>query len=210
MCALVPSSPVDEFDAGGSKSTITLLLESARLGNEEALPELFDRVYDILHDMADRVRYRWADDATLGTTALVHEAYLKIAGGQAVDWEGRSHFLGVAAKAMRHILTDHARRRNAFKRGSGIPDASIDDTDIGLADRLAIQDGDIDSLLGLDQALDRLSVMAPRESRVVECRFYAGLSVNETAAVLGVSPTTVKRDWAWAQAWLYRELHGAA
>ena len=139
--------------------------------------------------------------------ALVHEAYLKIAGGEAVAWEGRSHFLGVAAKAMRHILTDHARRRNASKRGSGHAGASIDDTRFGLADRLAVPDGDVDSLLALDEALERLSRIAPRECRVVECRFYAGLSVAETAAALGVSPTTVKRDWAWAQAWLYRELH---
>ncbi len=180
------------------------------MGNDEALPELFDRVYTTLRDMAGRARSRWSDDATLGTTALVHEAYLKIAGGQAIDWEGRSHFLGVAAKAMRHILTDHARRRNASKRGSGIPHASIDDTRVGLADRLAIPDGDLDTLLGLDRALDRLAAVAPRESRVVECRFFGGLSVNETAVVLGVSPTTVKRDWAWAQAWLYRELNTGA
>jgi RNA polymerase sigma factor (TIGR02999 family) len=199
---------VEAADSGTAKSTITLLLESARSGNEEALPELFDRVYSLLHDMAGRIRGRWANDATLGTTALVHEAYLKIAGGQSVDWEGRSHFLGVAAKAMRHILTDHARRRNASKRGGGLPDASINDTHAGLADRLAVAEGDIDSLIGLDRALDRLAEVAQRESRVVECRFYAGLSVNETAAVLDISPTTVKRDWAWAQAWLYRELHG--
>lgn len=207
----IPASDLsNEAGEDPAQSTITLLLESARQGNEEALPELFDRVYDILHDMAGRVRSRWSDDATLGTTALIHEAYLKIAGGHAVDWEGRSHFLGVAAKAMRHILTDHARRRTTAKRGSGVPDASLNDTRIGLADRLAIPDDQLDTLLALDDALQRLAQLAPRECRVVECRFFAGLSVPETAAALGISSTTVKRDWAFAQAWLYRELNTRA
>lgn len=185
---------------------MTLLLESARQANRDVLPELFDSVYDRLRRLAFGVRARWTGDATTGTTALVHEAYLKLATAQPVAWEGGSHFYAVAAKAMRQILTDHARRRVAVKRGAGAHHRSIDDSSLGWAIRQEDAADPSDDLLALDEALERFTRISERGCRVVECRFYAGLSVAETAEALGISGTTVKRDWAFAQAWLFREV----
>lgn len=169
--------------------------------------ELFALVYETLRSIAHHHRQSWQGDFTLNTTAIVHEAYLKLANEEAPDWETHSHFLSVASKAMRHILIDYARRRKAGKRGGQSVKVSLDDVTVPAAESFDISEEKADSLVVLDEALERLSKIEPREARVVECRFFGGLTIAETAKVLGVSPMTVKRDWAMAQAWLHREMH---
>ena len=137
---------------------------------------------------------------TLQTTALVHEAYLRLVGGSSVEWKGRAHFFGVAAKAMRSILVDHARARAAAKRGGAAPAITLDEASATSAPR---EDVDV---LALHDALDRLAELDARKSQLVELRYFGGLGIDEAAAVLGVSPATVKRDWTTARAWLRREL----
>src|SRR5690606_27472828 len=136
---------------------------------------------------------------TLQTTALVHEAYFRLADDTKVTARGRAYFFAAAARAMRQVLVDHARRRNAAKRGGGVEPVSLDETRLAV-DELAAE------LLDLDRELERLAALNERHARVVECRFFAGLSVEETAAALDVSPRTVKSDWALARAWLYETL----
>ncbi|MEM1055374.1 MAG: sigma-70 family RNA polymerase sigma factor [Bacteroidota bacterium] len=181
-------------------SEVTRLLGALNAGDDDALDRLFPLVYAELRRLAEQVR-QGPSLATMNTTALVHEAYLRLADGALADFEGRSHFLGVAAKAMRHVLVDHARKRGAQKRGGDL--ARIDLTDaarfVGTADHDA-------TVLALDAALDRLGALDERKARVVECRFFGDMTVAETAAALGVSTPTVKRDWRMAQAWLYRAL----
>ena len=163
---------------------------------------LFDRLYAELHDLARSQRSRWHGEPTLRTTALVHEAYLRLADAPA-DFEGRSHFLGVAAKAMRCVLIDRARASSAAKRGGHGSDLPLDDA-------YAVGDGSGDDrlaeLLTLDAALNRLAGADARAARVVECRFFGGMTLAETASALSVSVPTVSRAWAAAQAWLYQEV----
>jgi RNA polymerase sigma factor (TIGR02999 family) len=174
------------------------LLASLRGGDGGALDRLLPVVYDELRALARQVR-RGPSSETVNTTALVHEAYLRLSRGE--GFEGRSHFLGVAAKAMRHVLVDHARRRSAEKRGGDLARVELSETLVGSAAQTS--DG---LVLALDRALGRLGALDARKARVVECRFFGDLSVEETAAALGVSTATVKRDWRMAQAWLYRAL----
>jgi len=188
-------------------STVTLLLNEARKEGSDALPDLFACAYDRLHRLAFGIRSRWASDATTDTTALIHEVYLKLARGTAVEWEGRSHFFAVAARAMRQILTDHARRRSTVKRGGGLVRESVHGIDGEIADQRDTGEMEPAVFIGIDEALDRLAEAEPRVAQVVECRFYAGYTLAETAEILGVSVATVKRDWSFAQAWLFRELH---
>jgi RNA polymerase sigma factor (TIGR02999 family) len=178
---------------------ITTMLRSAADGNREAVDALFAVVYEHLRQLARRERTRWTGDYTLDTTALVHEAYLKLVNQDNHDWRDRAHFLAVAAKAMRQILVNYAERRCAAKRGGGAVVLELSEAN-PVAPEVA------EEIVALNEALDRLREAAERASRVVECRFFAGLTVPETAEALGVSPVTVKRDWAWASAWLYREL----
>lgn len=178
---------------------ITTVLEAVRSGDHKAVDQLFDAVYDELQRIAHRQRLRWEGDETLNTTALVHEAYLKLVQQQEADWKDRAHFYAVAATAMRHILINYAKRRVAAKRGGGVAHTSIDDAN-PVAPEAA------EDLLALGAALDSLGEMDPRQSRVVECRFFAGLNIPETAEALGVSTSTVERDWAVARAWLRRAL----
>ena len=181
------------------RSDVTTLLTSAE-GN--TLERLVPLLYDELREIAHRVLARERQGHTLQTTALVHEAYLKLVDETKVTRQGRSYFFAAAARAMRQVLVDQARRRKAEKRGGGAAAESFDDS------MLAV-DGFAAELLDLDQALEQLAERNPRHARVVECRFFAGLSVEETAAALGTSPRTVKYDWALARAWLYEALHGA-
>ena len=181
-------------------SEVTRLLGALNAGEGDALDRLFPLVYAELRRLAEQIR-QGPSMQTMNTTALVHEAYLRLADGDLADFEGRSHFLGVAAKAMRHVLVDHARRRSAQKRGGGL--ARVDLTD---AARLASGPAHDHAVLALDAALDQLAALDGRKARVVECRFFGDMSVEETAAALGVSTPTVKRDWRMAQAWLYRTL----
>jgi RNA polymerase sigma-70 factor, ECF subfamily len=175
----------------------------------DAVDDFFPTVYEELRRIAHRQLGRERPDHTLGTTALVHEAYLKLARLDRIAWQGRAHFLAVAAQAMRRVLVDYAVARRTLKRGGARTAAALDDVpsgDLVAADALAAAATRADELLALDDALRRLAALDERQARVVECRFFAGMSVEETAEALDVSPATVKRDWTLARAWLNREL----
>lgn len=171
-------------------------------------PDAMDRLMPLVYEQLRRVAHRQLDAEptghTLSTTALVHETYLKLADQTRAEWQNRAQFFAVASRAMRRILTDYARRHRALRRG-GRPDGSpavpisLDDVQISVAERA-------DSLLALDEALDRLARLDERLARIVECRFFAGLTEEETATALGVSKRTVAREWAVARGWLYEEL----
>ena len=178
----------------------TELLLRAGAGDAAAVAGIFPLVYEELRRLAHRHLAREAAGRTLGTTELVHEAYLRLVDQTRVSWTGRAHFLAVAATAMRRILVDHARRHNV-KRGAGAEHVSLE------ADALMCPDR-ADDFVSLDEALTALAERAPRKAKVVELRFFGGLSVEETAEVLRVSPITVMREWKSAKAWLYRELAG--
>lgn len=177
-------------------------------GGRSAVDELFALAYEELHVLASRQRRRWQGDHTLNTTALVHEAYVKLVGQKRIAVEGRAHFLALASTAMRHILCNHARAAGARKRGGDLERMSLDPLHVPAAPASAAEE-DSDALVTLDDALRRLDEVDPRQGRVVECRFFGGLTVEETAAALGISPRTVKRDWQVAQAWLHREIAGS-
>jgi len=179
---------------------VTALLTRLRRGDQRAAEQLIPLVMDELRRLA---RYYLKDERTghtLQPTALVHEAYLKLAGYQNLNWESRSHFIGVAASLMRQILIDSARRHRAAKRGRHFEQVSLDEH----RDFLPVERSE--ELLALDEALHRLEKMNSRQSRIVELRYFGGLSVEETAEALRVSPITVKREWATARAWLRAEL----
>jgi RNA polymerase sigma-70 factor, ECF subfamily len=178
---------------------VTALLAELTRGNPEAADKLVPLVYDELKRLARGYMRRERQDHTLQTTALVHEAYLKLVRQQATSWEGRSHFFGIAAQLMRRILIDHARGHLREKRGG-------DQVILPLNEALAFSPEHSEELLRLDEALNRLAKLDPRQGQVVELRFFGGLSVEETAESLNISPKTVKRDWAVAKAWLYGEL----
>lgn len=184
---------------------ITRLLEALHEGDEHALDELFNVVYDDLRRVARGQRAGWRGGETLNTTALVHEAYLKLSRGGGERWQDRGHFFAVVSKAMRRILIDRARHSSAQRRGGGETPGSL--TDVPAP---ALPPGVREELLSLDSALGRLEALDPRQARIVECRFFAGLDVEETAEAVGVSTATVKRTWRSAQAWLYRELQASA
>ena len=169
-----------------------------------ALPmeQLFPPVYNELRRMAANRLRSERDGHTLCTTALVHEAWLELSKFNRIEWQNRSHFLALAAQAMRRILIDYAVARRRQKRGGGQAPVSLDDDH----DALAVAGARGEELIALDEALDRLAALSQRQARIVECRFYGGMSVEETADALGVSPATVKREWATARAWLNREL----
>lgn len=182
------------------------LVEALTAGDRKALDDLFPLVYEELSRLAHRQRRRWDGNLTLTTTALVHEAYLKLAGQRQLPTESRSHFLGIAAKAMRHILCNYARDRSRKKRGGGRAHQALEDAERAGEASFGLSEDQADRLAGLDEALRRFDVVAPRQCQVVECRFFGGLNVEETAAALGLSPRSVKRDWAFARAWLLREM----
>ena len=177
---------------------ITRLLISLREGRRDAWSDLFPMVYEELRAIA-RSRMPASGERTLGTTALVHEAYLKLFDHTRLTVNDRKHFFALAARAMRQILIDHARRRGTAKRGGDLRRIDLDDATIAVDDRAG-------ELLALDQALKRLAALDERMGQVVELRFFGGLSVEETAEVLGVDPRTVKRDWRKARAVLHQEL----
>ena len=174
-------------------------------GNAAVLDELFALLYEELRTIAHRQRRRWQGDDTLDTTALVHEAYLKLVGQARLGVESRAHFFALAAKAMRHILCNYVRERSAQKRGGGLERLPLDECK-AVSPQIALPPEPADTLLALDDALRRLEQIDPRQSKVVECRFFGGLTIEETATAIGVSPRTVRRDWSVAQAWLHREM----
>lgn len=186
------------------------VLEALRAGTPGAFDELFPLVYDELHQIAARQRRRWNGDETLNTTAVVNEAYLKLVDQSAPDWRSHAHFLAVASTAMRQILIDYAKWKRAVKRGGGRPHVALHDIESALhRDEDASGVGD-EVLVALDESLDRLHQQDQRQARIVECRFFGGMSIEDTAEALGVSAATVKRGWAMAQAWLYRDLKRTA
>lgn len=180
---------------------VTELLRALGAGNDGALDELFGVVYGELRRLAHQQRQRWIGEETLNTTALIHEAYLKLARGEDARWQDRGHFFAVASKAMRHILIDRARRSRAAKRGGKEAPKSLSESDTPEIEATALED-----LLALDEALDLLQAQDARQAQVVECRFFGGLGVDETAEAVGVSSATVKRDWRAARVWLYDAL----
>jgi RNA polymerase sigma factor (TIGR02999 family) len=182
-----------------SSTRINQLLASWGRGSREAREELIPVVYDELRRLARRHLWRERPDHTLQSAALVNEAYLRLVRQEPPHWQNRAHFFAVAAQMMRHILVDHARNRLAAKRGAGVPRLT-------LSPALApAEEREIDLVL-LDDALTRLAELDPQQARLIELRFFAGLSIEETAVVMDVSPATVKREWATARVWLRREL----
>lgn len=188
----------------GARS-ITGLLNAIQRGERQAMEELFPLVYDELHVIAGRQRRRWHGDLTLNTTAIVHEAYLKLADQKTLPANSRAHFFAVAAKAMRHVLCNYARDRQRLKRGGDTVHVSLGETD-GISVTSDLTDEHARTLSVLDDSLVRLEQIAPRQARVVECRFFGGMGVEDTAAALRISERTVKRDWNFARAWLRREV----
>jgi RNA polymerase sigma factor (TIGR02999 family) len=181
---------------------VTQLLEAFRQGDRQAFDEVFQLLYEQLRRIAGR-RLRGERAAhTLSPTALVNEAYLELLDFARVGYQDRGHFLAAAAQVMRHILVDHAVRRSAAKRGGGRPAGSLDEAAAVAGDEEQV----LEELLDLDAALRRLRQLDERQALVVECRFFAGLSIDETAAAVGTSPASVKREWTLARAWLNREL----
>lgn len=187
-----------ERAARGDPQSITELLVQLRGDN----PEAFDRLYSLVYEELARIAHRQLrgerPDHTLGTTGLVHETYLKLVDHSRMEWNDRAHFYAVAARAMRRILVDYARQYRALRRGGGLRRVALTE-EVSIAERG-------ETLLALDEALGRLSALNQRLSQVVECRYFAGLTEEETAEALGVTTRTVQRDWAKARGWLYLEL----
>ena len=181
------------------KGDVTQLLVSWSNGDQHAAESLIPLVYGELRRLASAYLRRERADHTLQSTALVHEAFMRLVDQRGVHWKSRAHFYGIAAQMIRRILVDHARNRHAGKRGSGAVKLALDDAR-GLAVPQEL------NLLRLDDALNELAALDERQSRVVELRFFTGLSIEETAEVLKLSPATVKREWSSARAWLFREM----
>ena len=193
--------------ASVSQTSVTRLLVALKEGDNQALNALFPLVYNELYAIAQRKRKNWKGDYTLNTTALVHEAYLKLAGQDQPDWTSRAHFLAVAAKAMRNIMVDYAKQRQAQKRGGNVQKLSLDEMKAVFKEGLAMPETRIDTMTSLDDALKKLEKTNERQSRIVECRFFGGMTVEETALALDISKATVKRGWSVAQAWLFRMMN---
>ena len=182
---------------------VTQLLIGWSKGDKAALDALLPMVYQELRTQASRYLRRERPGHTLQTTALIHEAYLKLVDQKNVHWQNRAHFFGIAAQLMRRILVDHARSKKRVKRGGSDIRVSFNEANVlGQTQNLDI--------VALDEALERLAEIDEQQSRIVELRFFSGLTVEETAEVLSISPATVKRDWSMAKAWLHREITGAA
>jgi RNA polymerase sigma-70 factor (ECF subfamily) len=179
---------------------VTQLLKAMRTGDERAAEELLPLVYQELHRLARSYMRRERAEHTLQPTALINEAYMRLAHDD-IDWQNREHFIGVAANVMRRVLVDYARARKAKIRGGEL-------RRVELEEGLAISKERTEEMLALDEALDRLTLMNPRQAKVVELRYFGGLSIEQIAAVLAIAPRSVKRDWALARIWLFKELRG--
>lgn len=182
---------------------VTVLLAALSGGDRSVLDRLMPAVYDELRALARHQLRREATGHTLNTTGLVHEAYLKLARVEQLTWKDRAHFFSVCAQAMRRVLVDHARGRATRKRGGAAPHLPIDDI-------VAVARSRPDDLLWVDETLHRLEALNLRQSRVVECRVFGGMGVQDTATAMGISSATVKRDWTVARAWLTRQLEASA
>jgi RNA polymerase sigma factor (TIGR02999 family) len=180
--------------------TVTLLLTQVRDGNQEAANQLIPLIYKELRQMAGACMRGERPGHTLQATALVNEAYMRMVGGQPVEWQNRAHFFAIAAHTMREVLLDYARRSRAAKRGGA------DARRVELDEEFSVGPDKLEEVIAIDEALERLAQIDPRQSRIVELRFFAGLKVEEAAEVMGVSPKTIKREWRSAKAWLHREM----
>lgn len=180
-------------------NSVTRILAELDSGDGSAADRLLPILYDELRGLAVHYLQQERVDHTLQPTALVHEAYLKLVDQKATPWKNRAHFLGVAARAMRQVLVDHARKKKAVKRGHQLDRITLDDA-------LGVTSNDIVDLVALDDAMNQLATLDARQSRIVELRFFGGLTVEETAHVLSISISTVESDWRMARAWLHREL----
>jgi len=192
-----PSEPLDTPDT----QPVTRLLLELRDGRPGVMDRLFPLVYDELRRVAHRALRGERTGHTLGTTGLVHEAYLRVTDQTRLEYRDRAHFYGIAARAMRRILVDYARRHRAAKRGGAKPVIVLDESLLAVEDRA-------EALLALDEALKDLETLEPRLAEVVQCRFFGGLTEDETGEVLGVTARTVRRDWLKAKGWLYHQLTG--
>ena len=195
-----PRSEVCHVTETKTESVTRLLIELSQ-GNNAAVDALLPLIYDELRSLAANYLRRERSDHTLQPTALVHEAYLRLVGQTRVNWQNRAHFFGVAAQMMRRILVDHARAHQAGKRGADFQKLSLDDN----IDKAVERSNEI---VALDEALRELAEIDEQKSRIIELRYFGGLSVEETAEVLGIAPVTVKRHWRMAKAWLYRRMKG--
>jgi RNA polymerase sigma-70 factor, ECF subfamily len=182
---------------------VTGLLLAWGRGDQSAADQLVPAVYDELRRQAERAMRREGGEHTLQATALVHESYLRLVDQRRVEWRNRAHFFAIASTVMRRILVDHARARLTAKRGGGVVPITL-----AGAERGGAPETDEVDLLALHEALERLAVLDPEQARLVELRYFGGLTIEETSEALGVSPATVKREWALARAWLRRELAG--
>ena len=185
------------------RNDVTELLVAWSNGNQAARDQLMGVVYDELHRLARRYMRRESPGHTLQTSALLNEAFLRLVDQKNVQWQNRAHFFGIAAQMMRRILVDYARSRNYAKRGGGARALSLDEA-------LVVSDARNEEVVNVHEALERLTEFDSRKGQIVELRFFGGLSIEETAEILGVSPGTVMRDWTLAKAWLHRELSTVA
>lgn len=182
-----------------SPQNITVLLENCVNGKKGAVDELLPYVYNELKKISSKYLHEEYRNHTLQTTELVHEAYIRLVGNQNIAWQNRAHFFGIAAQSMRQILVDHARKRRSLKRGEGQSNISLDDV-------FEFSEKSDEQLIALDEALKKLEAIEERSRKIVELRYFSGLTIEETAEVLNISPATAKRDWNFAKAWLYREI----
>jgi RNA polymerase sigma factor (TIGR02999 family) len=197
----IERSPPGKLEMPQVPQNVTQLLIGWGKGDKEALDKLVPIVYDELRRQAAGYLRRERVGHTLQTTALIHEAYLRLVDQKNVQWQNRAHFFGIAAQLMRRILVDHARTKKRAKRGGSDIRVSLNEA------TLTTQGQDLD-IVALDEALEHLAEIDEQQSKIVELRFFSGLTVEETAEVLGISPATVKRDWSMAKAWLHREITG--
>lgn len=182
-----------------ASNEVTKLLNDWSGGDKSALDKLIPLVHAELKQLARRYMKRERVNHTLQTSALINEAYLRLINQKQVQWQNRTHFFAIASQLMRRVLVDHARTRGYAKRGGAVHNISFDETAIASSERAA-------QLIALDEALDNLAKIDPRQSRIVEMRFFGGLSIEETAEALSLSPATIKREWNAAKAWLYKEI----
>ena len=182
-----------------SNSELTQLLIKYGEGDKNALSQLLPQIYNELRKISSRYLHDEYRNHTLQTTELVHEAYIKLMGNQKLSWQNKAHFFGIAAQSMRQILVDYARKKKSLKRGEGKANISLDEA-------FEITEDNDDKILALDEALKRLESVEERSSKIVELRYFSGLTFEETAEVLNISESTAKRDWNFAKAWLYREM----
>ncbi len=174
---------------------------------DEVYGEDFPHVYEMLYKLAKRQRQNWGGNYTLNTTALVHEAYIKLAGQSYTQWQNRAHFFSVASRAMRHILMNYARSQSAQRRGGNVGKVSLEGGDFNVNEFFDLTDEQSDLLLRLEEALNKLAQLNERQSKIVECRFFGGMRNKDIADALQISEATVKRGWVMAQAWLFQEMN---